>query len=192
MNNRKRIKWILVSVVIFPLVLLGCYMLYCAWFTLYPPPFIPAVQWQVEAGTHTGKTIPAEIYHVKGHGDVLFVHIDSGGDISLLPSYRWFEGKRWFAVDFSDNKKGRFLINPDDGVHVFETFPSTSPYLYHPINGRYGVEILHAKIEELWHLSDMGDTIVFSNEVFFVSMTQANSGRPPVEVHRSTWEKENR
>ena len=145
-------------------------LLFTVDFVLGRRPLLRTTRWEVKAATHDGKPLPAELYKALG-AEVFFLYLNHS---------------RWLAVDFCSYKRKRFLVFPDDGVHIFRTFPGTSPYLHHSVSGLYGIDILHPKIEEVWYLSDMGDTIVFSNEVFFVSMANGNSGRPPVEVHRNT------
>jgi len=157
------------------LTLLACLFVPIVWDSVrFYRPLIPTTQWDVKAGTHSGKPLSVRVYKMLWD-NVFLVRIDG----------------RWFAVDFSGNflkKRRRNLVHPDDKVHVFWTTPGTFPYLYHRADGGGGLEILHKKIEELWYLSDMGNQIVFSNQTFFVSMTKENSGRPPADVHRSTWE----
>jgi len=135
-------------------------------------PLIPATGWQVEAGTHTGDPMPAKVYQVKGH-EIFFLRVGS-------------DDSRWFSMDFSSdtNEYGRHVF-PDDKVHVLERTPGKSPYLHYRTDGHAGVDILSGKSYGYW-LSYTGDKVVFSNYLFFVSATQDNSGRPPVEVYRRT------
>ncbi|MCL1919715.1 MAG: hypothetical protein FWG50_01350 [Kiritimatiellaeota bacterium] len=175
MKYKKRITCLLlVPAVLFAYVLFFGAIMPCARFALYARPLIPASQWQVKSGTHTGESISVKTYQVKGH-ETFFLCVGN-------------ERPEWFAVDFSGIKhKLTWHAFPDDAVHVLYMAPRIFPFLHYNINGQRGRDILDAKTDRLWYLSDTGDTIVFSNEVFFVSMTNENSGRPPVEVHKVSW-----
>ncbi|MCL1919713.1 MAG: hypothetical protein FWG50_01340 [Kiritimatiellaeota bacterium] len=173
-------KWI-VGLLLVPLAILLLvpglfFMLDLAVFVLYIRPLIPAPQWQVEVGRHTGEPLPAEIYQVKGR-EIFFLHIID-------------ENPGWFAMDFSGVRHKRTIYEfPEDAVHVLYMTPGASPYLCYNTRGHFGVDILAGKAGDAW-LTYTGDSVVFSNRFFFVSATQANSGRQPVELHRSS--KDNR
>ena len=167
-------KWIfrllLVPLAFFAFVLLSYLTLYCVLLIRNTQPLIPASQWEVEARTHTGEPMPVKIYQVKGY-EIFFLAV---GD----------ETPGWFAMTFSDDKHERTLYCfPKDDVHVLSMKPLTFPYLHYQTRGHFGVDILSGKSGHAW-LSYTGDSVVFSNYLFFVSATQENSGRPPVEVHR--------
>jgi len=182
-------KWTIMLAItpltIFVLVPLAIFILYCVGFVQNTRPLIPAPQWLVKAGMHTGEPMPVKVYQVKGH-EIFFLRVGKARD--ALPSHL-----RWFAMDFSGNKRERTWYKfPDDKVYVRIMTPGTFPYLHHQPAGYFGIDILTGKDGAHW-LSYTGDSVVFSNYLFFVSATQENSGRPPVEVHRSTmdgWKKE--
>jgi len=147
-------------------------------------PLFSAKQWQVKAGTHSGKPLAVKIYKRLG-SEKFYLRIDGGGDAPLCywPSKR--ESLRWFTMNFPDDKE-RIITKEGTSVRTFP-YPCSR-------NRDSGLNILSEKFDgEVWCFSYTGDSVVFSNDLFFVSATQENSGRPPVEVHRSTrdaWRKE--
>ena len=74
-------------------------------------------------------------------------------------------------------------FSEDGEVHVFAT---ADPYWHYISGGHSGRNILDPMFKEKWHLSYTGYSVLFSNKTYFVSATQENSDRPPVEAHRST------
>jgi len=181
MTYKKWIFWL--TFVLFALVL----FIIADPLLLFRPLFL-TTQWEVKAATHDGRHVSVKIYKELTKDEVFLLYVKGGRNAPLNPQYPGIKYhpqlRRWFVVDFSDNKKERYLIHPDDNIHIFSTPPRLFPALGPKDLSK--VEILSPKIEEAWYLSDMGDTIVFSNQVFFVSMTKKNSVRPPVEAHRRT------
>jgi len=169
--NKRTIFLILASAVVSPFILFGCFILFYVCWNPFARQLIPfkATGWQLEAGMHTGKPLSVKPYKTRWpERDVIHLHIVDECEISL---------SRWFAMDFSDEKEHMVVR---DRINIL---PSPRPHL---INWNPGVDILGGKLEgEVWWLSYTGDKVVFSNQVFFVSATQENSGRPPVEVHKA-------
>ena len=133
-------------------------------------PLLPATEWQVKAGTHSGKPVPAKIYRMLGQKMPLLVRVDGGKDTSFyseyFKNYRLGE-PRWFAA----------FISNDEAV-ITETGVKTFPYLSGNFNPKfgYGVDILFTdKNGELWFLSRAGESVVFSNKAIFVSVSKKDS-----------------
>jgi len=179
---RKEIKFIL-FLLLPPLLLYLSLAILVNVFINQPRPLLPTWQWQVKSATHSGKPVSVKIYKMLGR-DVFFFRACGGHDTPLKAGDSPYP--RWFMMDF-ENDKNRWYAT-DDGVHVFKVNPGIFPYLSYPVDKLQKIPILDGKIEELWYLSYTGDTVVFSNKVFFVSATQKNSKREPVSVHRRTWE----
>jgi len=171
-------KWAITSLTMFVIIPLSIFIVYCVNLVLNTRPLISAPQWEVKAGMHTGEAVPVKIYQVKGH-EIFFLRVGKTRD--TLPSHL-----RWFAMDLSGNRHERTWYQfPDDKVHVRMMTPRAFPYLHCQMVGYFGMDILTGKGDAYW-FSYTGDKVVFSNDLFFVSATQENSGRPPVEVHRRT------
>ena len=154
---------------------------------LKPLSLIPTTRWQVEAGRHDGKPVSVKTYKMLGR-EAYFFRVDGGEENpldspALLTDVYKGRSMKWFVIDFPKIKR----YAQDDEVRVSLMRPDISPY-WCAAYGDYAVNIVGGKnMPETWWLSYTGDTVVFSNEVFFVSATQKNSGRKPVEVHRQSW-----
>ena len=171
-------------------------LLFIIGFERHTRAFSRTTQWKVTARTHSGKWLSTTVYQARVEKHVFLLHVSDGlttriteklpdGDDNPLPL------GRWFTVDFACNADARGLAYPDDPVHVFSPnpehiFPFFSWWYMPPVDGEHGLDILKRYTGEDWHLSYTGDTLVFSNELFSVTMTQKKSDRLPVEVHRST------
>ena len=171
----KHKKWIIrlliTPLVFFVFVLIVGFILHWVLFFRNTRPLIPAPQWYVEAGTHTGEPISVKVYQVKGC-EIFFLAV---GD----------ENPGWLAMMFSDDKYERTLYDfPEDDVHVLRMTPLKFPYLHYLTHRHFGVDVLHGKSGDVW-LAYTGDSVVFSNRAFFVSATEKNSGRPPVDLQRT-------
>jgi len=170
---RFRVSLTLNVLVVLLFAMCCCLILYAVLGNWHKRQLIPfkATGWQLEASTHTGQPLSVKPYKTRGQGpegERFYLRIVGGDDTPL---------SRWFTLDFSDEDLG--VIVRDTPIHT-----SSSPRL---VNWHPGLDITNPKLEEgTWWFSYTGDKMVFSNQVFFVSATQENSGRPPVEMHRST------
>jgi len=168
-----RVSLALNVLVVLPVTLFVCFILFYICWAPFARQLIPfkATGWQLEAGTHTGESLSLNLYKTRGRGpegERFYLHIAGGDDAPI---------SRWFTLDFSSEELGVIVFCPPVERH-------RSPRL---VNWNPGIDVTNPKLEDGdWWLSYTGDKVIFSNKTYFVSATQKNSGRPPVEVHRST------
>jgi len=117
-------------------------------------------QWHGEASTHAGKPAPVKVYKEFGR-DVFFLRVDDARYTPFGQKY-----PRWFVADFSVKEKG-VVVSADPHTSI-----GIAQYL--TVERWYGVNILYNKHEgkKDWHLSYTGNSVVFSNDAFFVSMSK--------------------
>jgi len=169
----KRKKWTFVlsftfNAVVFTGILLIA-MIALEYFDIRP--LHPTGQWQVKAYTHAGDRVSVRIYKELGH-EVFFLRLASHRNVSLGT-----KKPRWFTVDFSERETD-MVVSVDPRIY-------TVICQHFIIEQNYGLDVLDGKDGDYW-FSYTREAVIFSNNFFFVSATQKNSGRPSVEVHRST------
>ena len=139
----------------------------------------------VDARFHDGKFLSVESYKLLGR-KVFFLHVDGGPEAPLDPP--WIipdlaRQSRWFAVDFSNDKKQRYETTGE--AHVFAMNPERTPYLHFKAAKNYKRDLLGGLLDgETWWLAHSPDWVVFSNEIFYVSAVLKNSRRQPVRTLR--------
>jgi len=169
-----RFSLVLNVLVVLPFAILCCLVLYMVWGNWHSRQLIPfkATGWQLEAGTHTGNALSVKPYKTRGQGqegEVFYLHVAGGDDTPL---------SEWFSIALSEDNEDLIIRCPP-----VRTSPSPRLANWNP-----GIEIMSGKdIPVIWWLSYTGDKVVFSNQTFFVSATQENSGRPPASVHKVSW-----
>ena len=119
-------------------------------------PLHSTTEWQGEARTHTGTPVSVKTYKALGR-EVFFLCVD-GGDRHTLRS--WIN-PLWFAMSFSQDGAGVTVLKEPRMENLFG---------WHLALERLGG--MDIGLSELWGLSCTGNSVVFSNDVFFVSMSR--------------------
>ena len=90
--------------------------------------------------------------------DVFFLRVEDSGDMQL-----GWEKPKWFVMNFSVREKD-VVVSAEPSVDIYA-------YPFRLVIERiYGTNLVY--YNNVWQLSYTGNTVVFSNDVFFVSMSK--------------------